>query len=214
MRALPFARRLAATALVAANTLAHAQDAASAPGGSERAPLWNWVYRQCVEQSAARQFPQGVVRDDDLLPLVVQVKRDCDGRVPPPGPDLSQLTIDAVTAVVRSDLAQLVKTSPGAMPPPAPAPRPPLRIGEGGLCPQPEYPPAAVRAMATGSTTVRLRLDAEGNVVGGDIANPSGPTREHRMLDGTAVDTFSRCRFPATGLARGVSLRFDWRIDP
>ena len=214
MRSIHFKRLAAAAGLIAASSLAHAQEAASAPGGSERAPLWNWTYRQCVEQSAARQFPQGVARAEDLLSLAVQVRRDCADRVPPPGTDLSQLTIDSVTAVVRSDLSRLVKTSPAAVATPAPAPRPPLRIGEGGVCPQPDYPPAAVRAMVTGSTTVRLRIDADGSVVGGDIANASGPTREHRLLDGTAVDTFSRCKFPAIGLARTVSLRFDWRIEP
>jgi|GEM_PF-1022168 len=212
MRPAQGARRIAAAAgLAASSALAHAQAAAPAPAAS--APLWNSVYRQCIQQSSSRHAPPGVVPVEELLPLFNQVKSDCADRLPAPGPELSQLTIDSVAAAVRLDLSPLLRKPASAASTPS-GPRPTMQVGEGGTCPQPVYPAAALRAQASGSTTVRLRLDGDGQVVGGDIATPSGPTREHRLLDGTAVDTFSLCRFPATGVARALSVRFDWRIEP
>lgn len=204
-------RIAAAAGLFAACSSAHAQ--AAPPAAAASAPLWNVVYRQCIQQSSVRRAPQGIAPVENPLPVFEQVRNDCADRLPSPGPELSQLTIDSVAAAVRLDLASLLRKPPAASAATS-APRPTMQVGDGGTCPQPDYPAAALRAMATGSTTIRLRVGGDGQVVGGDIAVPSGPTREHRLLDGTAVDTFTLCRFPATGLARTLSLRFNWRIEP
>jgi len=64
-------------------------------------------------------------------------------------------------------------------------------------CPRPEYPPAAVRAMAQGRTVIELDVDDAGHVVTGDIAGSSGPARERRVVDNAALASMRGCVFDA-----------------
>jgi len=57
----------------------------------------------------------------------------------------------------------------------------------------PEYPAAAQRAGATGSTRIRFTVDALGRIAGSQILHASGSTREHRMLDQAAVSALAQC---------------------
>jgi len=57
----------------------------------------------------------------------------------------------------------------------------------------PEYPAAAQRAGATGSTRIRFTVDALGRIAGSQILHASGATREHRMLDQAAAAALARC---------------------
>ena len=64
-------------------------------------------------------------------------------------------------------------------------------------CVRPEYPPAAARAGAMGTTRLRFTIDAHGQVIDAEVVEASGPTREHRILDNAAKEAFSHCEFAA-----------------
>ena len=62
-------------------------------------------------------------------------------------------------------------------------------------CENPEYPAASLRADATGTSKIRFTVDATGTVSKAEIEVSSGASREHRLLDRTAVEALSKCRF-------------------
>ena len=110
-----------------------------------------------------------------------------------------------------------------APPPPAPAP-PPARPAvaakiDVASCEKPEYPAAAARAEATGITKIRFVVDATGAVSKAEVERAAGSSREHRLLDRTAVDALSKCRFkPGTdeqGKPVGGTTVVDyvWKLD-
>jgi TonB family protein len=78
-------------------------------------------------------------------------------------------------------------------PPPALVPAPP-RIEH---CPKPEYPAAALRAGAQGTTVIKLTVDSSGSVTQSEVVESSGKSREHRMLDKTASSALAQCKFSA-----------------
>lgn len=83
----------------------------------------------------------------------------------------------------------------------------------------PEYPPAAIRAMATGQTRVRFLVDAEGTAREAEIVGASGPTREHSLLDNAARAILGTCRFtPAlteagVPVASVVTVTYSWKLE-
>ena len=85
-------------------------------------------------------------------------------------------------------------------PPPAPPPAAPVNLAraprmDAGQCARPEYPRTARRSEVTGTTRIRFEIDAIGRVVDARVLRSAGPSREHRLLDGAAVDALSRCGF-------------------
>lgn len=58
---------------------------------------------------------------------------------------------------------------------------------------RPEYPAAAQRAGAVGVSRIRFTVDAIGKVVGSQILQSSGPTREHRLMDKAAAEALAQC---------------------
>jgi protein TonB len=69
----------------------------------------------------------------------------------------------------------------------------PARLDAGAAQCRPDYPAAAQRAGATGSTRIRFTVDAVGRVAGFQILHPSGATREHRLMDQAAAAALARC---------------------
>ena len=58
-----------------------------------------------------------------------------------------------------------------------------------------DYPTAARRADATGTTRIRFTVGADGRVESSQVIRSAGPSREHRMLDRVAQSKLSECRF-------------------
>jgi len=114
---------------------------------------------------------------------------------------------------------------------PAPAPTAPVPVAPAPVrqavaakidvssCEKPEYPSAAARAEATGTTKIRFVVDASGVVSKAEVERSAGASREHRLLDRTAVDALSKCRFkPGTdehGKPIGGTTVVDyvWKLD-
>ncbi len=83
-----------------------------------------------------------------------------------------------------------------------------------------DYPSAAKRSEATGTTRIRFTIGADGKLVGApDIVRSAGATREHKMLDRLAASKLSECRFKAgsdeNGKPVGASFDVDyvWKLD-
>ena len=69
----------------------------------------------------------------------------------------------------------------------------PARIDAGAARCRPEYPAAAQRAGATGTTKIRFSVDAAGRISGSQILQSSGSTRENRMMDKAAAEALAQC---------------------
>lgn len=145
--------------------------------------------------------------------------------VPPPEvapPAQPQPTITTTTAEPPPAPVAIAAAAPAVDAPPAPPAPPraavPARI-DIASCEKPEYPPAALRAAVVGVTKVRFAIDAAGRVVRAEIESASGATREHRLLDRSAVEALSHCRFkPGTdeaGQAVGSTavVSYVWKTD-
>lgn len=137
---------------------------------------------------------------------------------PPPTPAPTITT----TQVAPPPAPVTVVQAPTAPAPPAPArvsARP--AIANAGSCaPKPEdYPAAAVRAEATGTTKVRFRVGSDGKLAGAEVVRSSGGTREHKMLDRIALSKLSECKFAAGtdehGRPVGASFDVDyvWKLE-
>jgi periplasmic protein TonB len=117
---------------------------------------------------------------------------------PPPTP---QPTI-TTTTVEPPPAPMTIAPAPTPEAPPAPAaPRAAARpaIANVQACaPKPEdYPAAAARAQATGTTKVRFTIDGQGKMVKAEVARSAGSSKEHRALDRVAIDKLSECTFTA-----------------
>lgn len=58
---------------------------------------------------------------------------------------------------------------------------------------RPSYPAAAQRAGAEGISRIRFTVDAAGHVVGAQILQASGASREHRLMDKAAAEALAQC---------------------
>jgi protein TonB len=145
--------------------------------------------------------------------------------VPPPEVQVNtpQQAPTITTTTVAPPPAPAVALAPAAAPaPPAPpAPKPVARAAQidVGSCAKPEYPAAAARAEATGTTRIRFTVDGEGRVTKAEVVGSSGPSREHRQLDRVAADALGACKFkPGTdenGKPAGAFANVDyvWRLE-
>ena len=143
---------------------------------------------------------------------------------PPPAPSIT-VTREAPPPAPPVSISPAPAPAPGPVAAPAaPAPPAPKRQAVAasinvGACEKPEYPAAALRAEATGTTKIRFTVDSTGKVSKAEIEKSSGASREHRLLDRTAVDALSKCPFkPGTdesGLPVGATTVVDyvWKTE-
>ena len=93
------------------------------------------------------------------------------------------------------------------------------RIDAGAAQCRPEYPAAAQRAGATGVTHIRFSVDASGRIAGTQIVQPSGSSRENRLMDKAAADALAQCpvQVGTDELGRPVGTTTDveyvWKLD-
>ncbi|MFL6625493.1 MAG: energy transducer TonB [Vitreoscilla sp.] len=150
--------------------------------------------------------------------------------LPPPPVYVPPPPVDVPPPPVQQQI-----TTTTVMPPPAPEPRiqppapvapvatpvaaRPAKFNANDPACKPEYPPAAVRAGATGVTKMRFVVDASGKVTSAEIVGSSGPTREHRLLDNAAKSTIAACPFTpgvdAEGRPTGttVPVEYVWKLE-
>lgn len=82
-----------------------------------------------------------------------------------------------------------------------------------------DYPAAARRAGATGTTGVELMVAPDGKILETRVLTPSGTTPEHQLLDQAALALLSRCRMqmpPGTSSTDGprpARLEYAWRLE-
>jgi periplasmic protein TonB len=116
---------------------------------------------------------------------------------PTPAPTITTTTVVPPPAPVTIAPPPVVAASAPPAPPAPPrvAARP--AIGNVSACaPKNEdYPPAAVRAEATGTTKIRFTVDATGKLANAEVVKPAGGSREHRLLDRVALQKLSECTF-------------------
>jgi protein TonB len=144
--------------------------------------------------------------------------------VNPPPMQAPSITTTTVAPPVAAPVTIAPPPAPVA-PPPAPpvAPRraaQPSVMNVQACAPKNEdYPPAAVRAEATGTTVIRFAIDATGKISNAEVVKSAGPTREHRQLDRLALQKLSECNFKPgydeTGKAVGGSteVQYIWKLD-
>jgi TonB family protein len=70
---------------------------------------------------------------------------------------------------------------------------------------EPDYPPRAIRAGATGTTTIRFTVDPDGHPRHPVITVSSGPTEEHKLLDQAAAQ-LAKCRFTPPANEDGIAV--------
>jgi len=95
-------------------------------------------------------------------------------------------------------------------PPVKPSPPAPPRVEH---CDGPEYPNAAKRAEVQGTTRVRLRLDALGNVTEAEVISTSGESREHKFLDHVTREAFKKCKFEPGNAGRVAILDYVFSLN-
>jgi periplasmic protein TonB len=140
---------------------------------------------------------------------------------PPPTPAPTITTVTTPPPVAPVTIAPPpAPTAPPAPPaPPRVAARPAVANIQSCAPKNEDYPAAAVRAEATGTTRIRFNIGADAKLLGSEVVRSAGPTREHKMLDRLALSKLSECQFRAGTDENGkpVGAAFDveyvWKLD-
>jgi len=141
---------------------------------------------------------------------------------PPPtaAPTITTTTVAPPPAPVTiAPPAPPVQAPPAPPPPPRVAARPAIANASACAPTGDDYPRAALRTEATGTTTIRFSIDAAGKLAGTQVVKSAGASREHKMLDRVALEKLSSCTFTAGQDENGrpVGASFDveyvWKIQ-
>lgn len=137
---------------------------------------------------------------------------------PPPTP-APTITTTQVAPPVQAVTVSPAPTAPAPPAPPRVAARPAIANAASCAPKGEDYPAAATRAEATGTTKVRFRVGADGKLAGAEVVKSAGSSREHKMLDRVALAKLSECKFSAgtdeNGRPVGASFDVDyvWKLD-
>jgi periplasmic protein TonB len=147
--------------------------------------------------------------------------------VPPPEVNVNPPPVQAptiTTTTVAPPPQPPVSIAPAPTPPAPPAPprvaaRPAIANASSCAPTRDDYPPAAIRAEATGITKVRFNIDETGKLVKIDLVRSAGSSREHRALDKVAIEKLSECSFKPgldeNGRPTGgtFEVEYVWKLD-
>ena len=78
---------------------------------------------------------------------------------------------------------------------------------------RPEYPAVAQRLGVTGTSRIRFSVDAGGHILGAQILQSSGPSRENRLLDQAAAAALAKCPVTLGNDDQGRAVPFTTDID-
>lgn len=115
---------------------------------------------------------------------------------PTPAPTITTTTVappPAPPVFIQPPPAPAAPPAPPA--PPRAAARPTIANVQSCAPTGADYPTAARRAEATGTTTIRFAVGADGRMTGSEIVRSAGSTREHKQLDRLAQSKLSECTF-------------------
>jgi periplasmic protein TonB len=139
---------------------------------------------------------------------------------PPPSPAPTITTTQVAPPPTPVTVAPAAVIAPPAPPAPRRVAAKPAIANAASCAPTADdYPAAARRAEATGTTRVRFNVGPDGRMASSEIVKSAGSTREHKMLDRLAMTKLSECKFTAgvdeNGKPVGASfdVEYVWRID-
>ncbi len=135
--------------------------------------------------------------------------------VPPPAPPVAIAPPPAPAPVAAP-------APPAPPPPPAPprvAARPTIANVQSCAPKAEDYPAAALRAEATGTTKVRFTIDAAGKLSTAEVVRSAGSSREHKQMDRVATQKLSECSFRPGNDENGkpvggvFEVEYVWKIE-
>jgi periplasmic protein TonB len=142
---------------------------------------------------------------------------------PPPTPQQTITTTTVAPPPAPVTIAPAPAPEAPPAPPAPPAPRVAARaaITDVKACAptSEDYPPAAQRAEATGTTKIRFTVDASGRMTNAEVTRSAGASREHRLLDRVAVTKLSECKFQPGRDENGnpvgatVEVEYVWKLE-
>lgn len=139
---------------------------------------------------------------------------------PPPmaAPTITTTTVAPPPAPVT--IAPAPVTAPPAPPaPPRVAAKPAIANVRACAPTSDDYPAAARRAEATGTTRIRFTVGPDGKMTGAEVVRSAGPTREHKLLDRVALAKLGECKFTAgidehgKPVGGSFDVEYVWRLE-
>ena len=140
---------------------------------------------------------------------------------PTPAPQITTTQVAPPPAPVTVSPAPTIAAPPAPPPPPPPrvAARPAIANAKDCAPTSDDYPTAAKRSEATGTTRIRFNVGSDGRLAGTEVIRSAGSSREHKMLDRIAVTKLSECTFRAgqdeNGKPVGASFEVEyvWKLE-
>lgn len=126
--------------------------------------------------------------------------------------------IPALPARTLHALSVALDSPPQRADPQPPRMAPGLALKGGSGCKPPEYPLAAARAEATGTTRLVFHVGPKGDVIDADIVKSAGKTLAHKLLDMAALSSLMQCGF-SPRVVNGVAVdtttqvEYVWRLE-